>query len=188
MGILRSWLAKADGAAAAIVLLLLTLAAPRADGQEIAREYALKAGFLYHFCEFIDWPPTSFRSKDSPLIIGVLGDNPFGSFLGETVRGEMIRGRRIQLEHYGRADEVRNCHILFVSASEQSRLSSILGQLHGRSVVTVGESDDFISQGGMIALNAVHNRIKLRVNLAAVRGAGISMSSKLLRVADIAKS
>jgi hypothetical protein len=148
-------------------------------------EYALKSVFLYNFCHFIEWPASAFNSPNEPLTIGVVGDDPFGSLLKEAVEGETYHGRPIQIEHYRTAKDIRHCQLLFVSRSETSHLDVILEAAGPKGVVTVGETDDFIERGGMIALPSERNRIRLRVNAAALRAASVDVSSKLLRVADI---
>lgn len=148
-------------------------------------EYALKSVFLYNFCRFMEWPNTAFSSPDEPLIIGVLGEDPFGSFLKEAVEGETYHGRPIRIEHYRAAGEIKRCHLLFITRSEAGRINEILAAVAGKSIVTVGESDTFLEKGGMIALTADRNRVRLRINPASLRAAHVDVSSKLLRVAEI---
>lgn len=148
-------------------------------------EYALRSVFLYNFCNFIEWPNSAFGSPSDPLVIGVIGDDPFGSLLREAVEGEKYHGRPIQIEHYRSPKEIRRCHILFIPRSENDRLEAIVAAVGSRGgVVTVGETDDFLDRGGMIALPADHNRVRLRINASALRAASLTVSSKLLRVAD----
>ncbi len=187
MELLRTLAAK-FGRRRAVLALLLVLCAPVAPvqaQQEDAREYALKAVFIYNFCQFIEWPSQRFASDNSPIVIGVLGANPFGTLLSETVQGEVIRGRSIRLEYYRRPSEAQNCHILFASDEEMARQPGLFAALRGRSVVTVGESEKFLDQGGLIALTSDQNRIRFTINLEAVRASKVEMSSKLLRLADI---
>lgn len=147
-------------------------------------EYALKSVFLYNFCHFIEWPESAFSSPNDPLVIGIVGEDPFGAFLKEAVEGETYHGRPIQIDHYRSPREIRRCHILFVGRSETGRVGAILGAVAGKSVVTVGETEDFLERGGMIALPADRNRVRLRVNPTALREASLEVSSKLLRLAD----
>jgi hypothetical protein len=150
-----------------------------------ANEYALKSVFLYNFCHFIEWPESAFASPNEPLIIGVVGDDPFGSLLKEAIEGETYHGRPIQIEHFRSPREIKHCHLLFVGRSEAARMDAILAAVAGKSVVTVGETEDFLEHGGMIALPAERNRIRLRINPTALRAASLEVSSKLLRVADV---
>jgi hypothetical protein len=148
-------------------------------------EYALKSVFLYNFCHFIDWPESSFTSPNEPLIIGIVGDDPFGSLLKEAVEGETYHNRPIVIEHYHGPRDIKHCHLLFVGRTEASRVDAILAAVNSKSVVTVGETEDFLDHGGMIALPADKNRVRLRIRPATMRAANLSVSSKLLRVADI---
>ena len=157
-----------------------------AQGQlEPKGEYALKAVFLYNFCRFIEWPKPVFASPNEPIIIGVVGEDPFGSLLNEAVRGETSRGRAIRIEHYAKAEALGKCHLLFVSHSEAARTETILGAVRGKSVVTVGETDAFLDRGGMIALTTDKNRVRLHINPSLLRAASLDVSSKLLRVAEV---
>jgi hypothetical protein len=169
------------------VVCLLVAAVGAASGAPSGppNEYALKSVFLYNFCRFIDWPEFAFSSPDEPLVIGVLGDDPFGSMLDEAVRGERFRGRPIQIEHYRSPREVGRSHLLFVTGSETGRMNEILAAIAGRSIVTVGETEGFVQRGGMIALAADQNRVRLLINPDAMRAARLDVSSKLLRVAEI---
>lgn len=178
----------AAGARLALVLGLLLATAPvpaRAQFRESQREYALKAVYLYNFCQFIEWPPAAFTARNAPLTIGVLGDDPFGGLLEETVQGEVLRGRPVRVERYQRAEEARNCQLLFITRSQADRTASIVAALRGRSIVIVGETAETLDLGGMIALIAEGNRVRLRINPAPLRLAGLSVSSKLMRAADI---
>lgn len=172
----------------AVLALLLLAGMPRAAvlaKEESSREYSLKAVFLYHFCQFIDWPPDRFQSDETPIVIGVLGHNPFGDLLSETVRGETVRGRPIQLKYLQHPREGRSCHLLFVSDQALKEHPDVFATVKGHGVVTVGESDGFLNQGGMIALAAEQNRIRVRIYLAVANAAQVEISSKLLRIADI---
>ncbi|HJT82147.1 MAG TPA: YfiR family protein [Chthoniobacterales bacterium] len=148
-------------------------------------EYGLKSVFLYQFCRFMEWPASAFSSSNDPLIIGVYGTDPFGSLLKEAVQGETYHGRPIRIEYYHSPREIRRCHILFVSRSEADELNEVLAAVAGKHVVTVGETDGFLDRGGMIALTAERNRVRLRVNTSSLRAANVDVSSKLLRVAEI---
>ncbi|MEN3942676.1 YfiR family protein [Prosthecobacter sp. SYSU 5D2] len=188
MDLLTRKTAQRGWTAAVLALLLLLLpGVPKvtAEAQINNREYSLKAVFLYNFCQFIDWPPQSFTTDKTPFVIGVLGSNPFGSLLSETVEGEMVRGRGIRLEYYKSPAEARNCHLLFISDAELARHPGVFTTLNGHSVVTVGESDTFLDKGGMIALTSEQNKIRVRIFLQPVSAAKVEISSKLLRIADI---
>ena len=172
-------------ALATLITALFPQSAVAQPQSEPKGEYALKAVFLYNFCRFIDWPKSAFASPNEPIVIGVIGEDPFGSLLKEAVQGETSRGRAIQIEHYSKPDAIGHCHLLFVSHSEAGRTEKILSSVSGKSVVTVGETDAFLDRGGMIALTADKNRVRLHINPSLLRAASLDVSSKLLRVAEV---
>src|SRR5258705_7701994 len=153
-----------------------------------AEEYQIKAAFLFNFAQFVEWPRAAFRESDSPLVIGVLGDDPFGKLLDETVRGERIGSRAIEIRRYRRAEEIQDCHVLFISRSEASRIRGGLGSFKGRALLTVSDVDDFPRLGGIIGMGSDRKRIRLFVNIQAATAANLTISSKLLRAATIVPS
>ena len=167
-------------AGAALALALTPLAA--ADGTP---EYQLKAVFLLHFAQFVEWPETAFADAASPLTICVLGEDPFDGVLDDTVRGETVGSRRFQGQRLRSVDKAMACHILFISASEGARLKEDFTALRGRSVLTVGDSDDFGRTGGMIGFALVDDKIRLQINPEVAKAANLKLSSKLLQAAQI---
>ncbi|MCD6059698.1 MAG: YfiR family protein [Moraxellaceae bacterium] len=160
-----------------------------AGGQATAKpslEYQLKAVFLYRFSQFVEWPQQAFASAQAPLSVCVLGDDPFGDYLDETVQGEVVKGHPLQVQRYRHVDEVGACHILFVSDSEQANLKGILESLHGRNILTVSNGDSFVRGGGIIGFMLEDRRIRLWINPEAARSAGLRISSKLLRASELA--
>ena len=149
------------------------------------REYQVKAVFLFNFAQFVDWPADSFAAPNSPVIIGVLGDDPFGGLLEAAVRGETAHGRPLVVQRFSRASEIEVCHVLFISPKDQQNLAEILRDLQGRNILTVGESEDFAKSGGIIRFMTDNGKIRLRINVDAARDANLKLSSKLLRPAEI---
>ena len=168
-------------------LMAWALAAVAPAGNTLAQspEYQLKAVFLFNFAQFVEWPASAFPEPDTPLGICILGEDPFGGYLDETVRGETVANHPLTVRHYRAVDEIKGCHILFVSRQEQGHVGDILDSLKGRSVLTVSDAERFASRGGMIRFVTDHNRIRLRINLEAARAANLTLSSKLLRPAQI---
>jgi hypothetical protein len=173
--------------AAAIIAALLSLAAVPglAQAPPAPTEYQVKAVFLFNFSQFVDWPAASFADGRSPLVIGVLGRDPFGTTLDEIVSGETVNGRPLAVRRYDSVDKVDTCHILFVDRSQAEQVDAILAALKGRSVLTVADFEGFARHGGIIRFITVDNKIRLRVNLAAAQEAKLTISSKLLRPAHI---
>jgi hypothetical protein len=153
-----------------------------ADGQA-GMEYQVKAAILFNFAKFVVWPQRKFNEPDSPLIIGIVGDDPFGGLLDEAVEGNRINDRSVTIQHIQTMEELRKCHIIFICRSESDRLGSILNEVRGDNVLTVGETDKFISKGGMINFVMVGDRVRFEINNSAARHAGLKISSQLSSVA-----
>lgn len=149
------------------------------------QEGAVKAVFLFNFAQFVEWPPEAFSSPTSPMVIGVLGDDPFGPLLDEAVNREVVKRHELVVQRYRRVEEIRTCHILFISKSEVKGLEGILVKLNGRAILTVGDSDEFVVRGGMIRFLTAGNRVRMRINLKAAKAAGLTVSSNLLRAAEV---
>jgi YfiR/HmsC-like len=155
------------------------------SAQSPSKEYQVKAVFLFNFAQFVEWPPAAFVGNNAPLVIGVLGEDPFGAYLDETVRAETVANRPLQVQRYHRVDDITTCHVLFISRSEESRLGQTLASLKDRTILIVSDNDDFIQRGGMIQLATAQGKIRLRINVNAARTANLTISSKLLRSAEL---
>jgi hypothetical protein len=151
-------------------------------------EYEVKAVFLFNFTQFVDWPESAFPDNTSPLIIGVLGTDPFGSVLEDAVAGEQVNGRPLTVRRYSSVEEVDNCHVLFINLSAKERLPQVLQKMRERSVLTVSDSTEFARSGGVIEFVTVGKKIRLQINLDAAKLANLTISSKLLRPARIVSS
>ena len=170
-----------------ITILLLFTNFPLEAMKQPAREYELKAVFLFNFTQFVDWPPSSFDTDQSPLVIGVLGDNPFGSYLDETVSGESIKSHPVVVHYYKNVEDVQACHVLFVTLTEITKRKKVLVTLKGKDILTVSDAQQFAAEGGMIRFFIANNKIKLQINLESAKASKMVFSSKLLRLAEIYK-
>lgn len=171
-----------------LVTVTLLQGSQHALAQTPSREYQLKAVFLFNFTQFVNWPATDFENDQSPLVIGVMGDNPFGNYLSLTVAGEKINGHPLAVQHYKSEEEIKSCHILFVNFNETKKLEQVLGSVEGKNTLTVGDDPDFLKQGGMIKFVMNNNKIKLQINMEACKESKMVISSKLLRLAEIVKN
>jgi hypothetical protein len=168
------------------ILLMTMLAGPSWCAQTaISKEYEVKAVCLFNFAQFVTWPSTAFSAPDQSFCIGILGDDPFGAFLDETVSGEKVGSHPLVIQRYSGIENMRDCQILFVSASESGKLNDILSALKGKSILTVGDKEDFVQGGGMVRFFVEGNKIRLKINPEAAKNAGLTISSKLLRLAEI---
>src|ERR1051325_11657923 len=106
-------------------------------------EYELKAGYLYQLALFIDWPQARFANAKSPIVIGVLGEDPFKKDLEKTIEGEKVNNRPVVLKRYKRPEDAREAHILFIAASEKKHWPEILEKLKGSRILTVSDVEGF---------------------------------------------
>lgn len=148
----------------------------------LVTEYQVKAAFLYHFAQFVDWPASSFSDEKSPFQICVLGKDPFGPALERIVVGKRVKEREIRLRRLSRPEEIGRCHILFVSSSERGRLQEILGAELNSGILTVGEMEGFTDAGGVINFFVFENKVRFEINAGVARRSGLNMSSKLLKL------
>jgi hypothetical protein len=168
----------------ALAVALLVLAGFRAEEARAAQsaEREIKAAFLYNFAKFVEWPPGAFPEPASPVTLCVLGDDALGASLETVVKGETLNDRRLVVRRLRDPQEARDCHVLFVSPAER-RISQVLVALRGAGVLTVGDGNDFLDQGGMIRLFLEQNRVRFDIDLDAAERSHLKLSSKLLRLA-----
>jgi hypothetical protein len=165
--------------------LVLTALGRGASGAEVPTEYQVKAVFVFNFSRFLEWSPQAFTAPNAPFVIGILGDDPFGARLDEAVRGEQIDQHPLVVRRFRNLSEIGNCQILYIDRSESAQLQQILLAMDHRSTLTVSELDQSSERGVMIQFMTENNHIRLRVNVDSARAAGLTISSKLLRSAEI---
>lgn len=151
----------------------------------IAPEYQVKAVFVFNFAQFAEWPATAFPDAKAPIVIGILGRDPFGAFIDELVRDEKVGGRALIVRRCRELVEAKGCHLLFVSRSAAPPLETILATLKGESVLTISDADAFARAGGMVQFEMESGKVRLRINVLAAKACGLTISSKILRPATI---
>lgn len=172
-------------------VVLVTAALPAVRAAETAptattsAEYRVKAGFLFNFLQFVEWPARAFRDPAAPIVIGVLGEDPFDGYLDELVQGEKVGERPIVVRRFRRGDAIADCHILFISRSEAAQFDKTISAFAGRSILTVGDADGFERAGGIVRFAIENGKIRLRINPDAAKAADLTISSKLLRLATL---
>jgi hypothetical protein len=165
------------------ILLYFSFSNPRElqAGTFQAGEYQVKAAFLLNFANYIQWPPTALH--DDTFIIGILGQDPFDNAC-DSLKGKMIKGRRVVVKRFDDPEDAREASILFISKSEQRFLPHILKILKGRPVLTVGDQPGFDRSGVMITMLLVQKRVRFTINLSAAHQNGLEISSQLLKLAQ----
>ena len=167
---------------ASLAVALILWASPAAGEEGALGEYDVKAAYIYNFAKFVEWPEKAFPGGASPLVITVLGRNPFGAAL-EALQTKTIKERPIEVRSIDTPDDLGACHVLYVSASEKHRLSWVLAAAGRAGLLTVSDIPGFADSGGMIGFVTEGEKIRFEINLAAARKAEIQVSSQLLKLA-----
>jgi YfiR/HmsC-like len=153
----------------------------------VSREYQLKAIFLYNFSQFVTWPANSFSSDQAPMVIGIVGTDPFGSYLEEAIADEKVNGHPLTIERYSSTEEIGACQILFINLPDPTKREQAISAVAGKNILTVSDATDFLVRGGMIRFFTRQGKLKLEVNLETTKAANLEISSKLLRLVEIFK-
>lgn len=173
-------------------LVLALLAIPALDGSrslaadvETATEYEIKAAFLFNFTRFVTWPATAFAAIDAPFVICVLGPDPFGAALDRTVAGEAVDGHALRTRRIPSPQDAADCQLVFAAAGRPNGSADVIATLAERPVLTVGDEEAFAVLGGMVGFRFDQRTVRLTVNPPALKRAGLSMSSQVLRLARL---
>jgi hypothetical protein len=165
------------------VAAALTLACLAVAQTPASNEYEVKAAFLFHFSQFVEWPEETFKDARSPLTYCTIGDDPFHGSLDAALNGKTAGARPFRVRHFKQPREIQGCQVLFIGAEEKKFLPAILAGVKGDSALTVGESEHFVQEGGMIGFLPEENKIRFEVNLEATQKAKLRISSRLLALA-----
>jgi hypothetical protein len=165
---------------------LFLTASPKAFSQkEEGAEYPVKLAFLYNFTKFVEWPPDSYRAPSAPLLICIVGHDPFSQILEAELRTRNVGGHPVEVRALKPNDKLSLCQIVFVPATEKQHAGRIVSGLKGSNTLTVGETDGFAVQGGIINLTVEANNVHFEINRLAAERAGLKISSRLLSIAKI---
>lgn len=163
--------------------MLLVSSTLTAAETPVSKEYQLKAAFLYNFTKFVEWPPARFADNTSPIVVAVVGRNPFGEELENVVKGRAVNGRAIAIKLVITPDEAAGAHLLFVPSGEENRLPAAAVQRD--ALLAVGESEVFAAQGGAITFVQVGGKMRFEINIGAAERAHVKISTQLLKLANV---
>jgi len=167
-----------------IILLIGYVAASPLHGEERKHsEYEVKAAFLYNIGKFIEWPDKAGKNREH-LILGLLGNDHFEGYL-DALQGKKLRGKKIVVKRTNYIHGAKNCDILFISASEKTRIDSILKELANKPILTVADTNSFAEKGVMINFYIDNNRIRFAINNEAAKRANLRIHSNLLTLGKI---
>lgn len=148
-------------------------------------EYAVKAGFIYSFTKFTQWPESAFPGGQEEFVIGVIGDDPFGNTLDALAEQKKVQGRRVVIKRFSSLDEITGCQILFISSSQGGSLEKILARVGNKPVLLIGDTDGFAKKGVDVNFFIQEKKVRFEFNLKALDRAGIKVSSQLLNLGKI---
>ena len=140
---------------------------------------------LYNLTNFVQWPDSAYPDRRAPIVLCILGQDPFATSLVSTIPKEIDNGRPMLMRHLQSDKETRGCHILYISTSERKTAAHIFSTLNGSSTLTVGEMTQFAARGGIIQFSMEDQHVRFDINLEAASRAGLRISSKLLALAQI---
>ena len=190
----------------AVALLTVSLARTVCADAATDREYHLKAAFLYNFMMFVDSERFNWESEDhdpddpnDQIQIGIVGKAPFGDAF-EPLKDKKIRDHTVVVktfkgiseladdegrypEQHPQLDAIGRCHVLFIGASEQSHVETILRPIRTTDILTVADFPGFLEAGGMINFVIEKKKVRFEVNTAAAGRAKLQIRAKLLRLA-----
>jgi hypothetical protein len=166
-------------------LLVLTMVfyAVNLIAQTTAKEYRIKAAFLFNFAHYVEWPPDTFKDANSPLTYCTVGEDPFEGVLDESVNSKSVGTHPLRVQHLKAPENFQGCQIVFIGANEKKRVTAILETLKQAPVLVVGESSHFVQQGGTVGFLSEENTVRFEVNLDAAQRARLNISATLLSVA-----
>jgi hypothetical protein len=153
----------------------------------IAEEYQVKGAFLLNFAKFVDWPPQTFKTPADPIVICVIGQNPFGPGFDKAAQSTVAQNRQVIVRQVADAQQACHCQITFVTESERKLSRALLEAAQDRNVLTVGESDKFLASGGVIGFKLDGDKVRIEINTAAAERAKLHISAKLLSLAQVGK-
>lgn len=148
-------------------------------------EYQIKAAFIYNFLQFVEWPPEALPETNSPVIVTILGDDPFGRALDTVFANKLIAGHPVKVDRIKNFGPNHPCHVLFVSNSERDRVTQILAMIGDRSIFSISDIEGFANRGGILDFVTEQKKFRFEINVAATKRARLQVSSKLLRLARI---
>ena len=166
-------------------ILLLAAHGASASGAATLTEEQIKAGFLFNFIRFVEWPPRSYASPVSPITVCVIGETGITPMLTEAANGRTVDGREVQVKRLKLNDDLHGCQLIYIPSTEPERWKALLERTSDTDTLTVGEDSSFTQEGGVLSFFIQDNRVKLALNLNAANRAGLRISAKLIAVSKL---
>jgi hypothetical protein len=158
-----------------------------AQSADESAEYLIKAGFIYNFAKFVEWPAGAYTLPGSPIVIAVVGNDEFGATLERVTNNKKVESRGFVIRRLKDIKDlqVKDYSIVFIAESKKSQYDAVIQALKGSSVLTIAEAPGFAQRGGMINFTLENNNVRFEVNVEAAKQAGLNISSRLLSLSKI---
>ena len=182
------------------VLFAVSIAPQARADSAASKEYQIKAAFLYNFIKFVDWPKEKVSDANEPIVIGIIGKDPFGKAF-EPVKDKKVKNRKVVIRRFKGFEEIkksaendksklqqqiqaiRRCYILYICPSEQEQLKEIVSWVKAHPVLMVAEAKGFLDAGGIINFLMEENKVRFEINVTAAKQAKLKIRSQLLQLA-----
>jgi len=186
--------------ALASVLLIAAIASKARADSATGSEYQVKAAFLYNFIKFADWPEEKMADDNEPIIVGIIGSDPFGDAF-KPIKDKPIRGKKVIIKLFKGLEElkkksekdtsekhpqikaIRKCHLLFICNSEKERFKETINLVQDYSVLTVADTQGFLESEGIVNFVMEEKKVRFEINVTAAKQAKLKIRSQLLRLA-----
>jgi hypothetical protein len=165
------------------LILLFGMLLQASAVEPVAEEYQVKGAFLLNFAKFVEWPASAFKGSEDAISICVFGANPFPPALTAAARQVAVNGRKVIVRQIADVRLASECHMSFISNAERKGTRTLLRAVQGESVLTVGEFQGFIAEGGVIELRVEDGSVRMDISAEAARKAGLHISARLLSLA-----
>jgi hypothetical protein len=175
------WIARWVGLFGLLFLLQLPVSSV-IQQMEPTNPYRVKAAFIRNFARYVIWPSHVFSDEHSPWKVGILGADPFGDILEKTFKGRKEQERSFEIYRAETLDKLPPCQIIIITYKNAAKRRSTLVELKNRPVLTVGDTPDFLQEGGIICFQ-VGDYVTMSVNLDQARSVSLKIQTKMLEVA-----
>ena len=155
--------------------------------EELSKEYRVKAAYIYNFAGFATWPEEAFETEESPIVVGLVGRDPFGGALDASLKGRKIGKRALRVERFEKPSQLRFCHLLFIARGDEEVLLEALKFTRGKSVLSVSEVPGALDRGALVNFFIEDKSVRFEVQVDEVKRSKLALSSKLLRLAKIVR-
>ncbi|MEZ5359806.1 MAG: YfiR family protein [Candidatus Zixiibacteriota bacterium] len=164
------------------ILSILLPSVGSGNKQEAVDLYKVEAAFLRNFARYVAWPEGTFADDTTAWSIGILGEDPFGNILENTLEDRQEQGRYFKVYRSDSLKDLPPCQIVYIAYSDSQKCSVVLAELKELAILTVSEMPDFLEEGGIIQLQ-IADRVKMNINLDQARSVSLKIQTKMLEVA-----